>query len=409
MKKTVAVFFGGRSVEHDVSVLTALQFIEALNPLKYDPFPVYVDPMGQFWGGSPLLDRSNYPINLDKISLTRLHLDIAASQDGKPAFTSHRQKSFGRVEVTHHYFDVAVPAIHGTNGEDGSLQGLFDFTAIPYAGCRTLAAATTMDKAFTKSVLRAQGINCLPELVLKRPAGGLFITDEALATALEDPALTGGFPFIVKPCHLGSSVGVSKADNTDDLMAGILSVFRMDHSVMIEPFVTPLTEYNVAVRRLPSGEIVTSAIEEPKRESDLLDFQNKYMRGSKSGKKLGPKVGGTASEGMASLGRTLNPDTLSVGQEEQIRRDAALAFDILDLAGSVRIDFLCNQDTGEIWLNEINTVPGSFAYFLWEAADPAVSFLDLTAALVEEGLTLTRERKGDTGAAQGKASIFSGI
>ncbi|WND03606.1 hypothetical protein QGN29_04365 [Temperatibacter marinus] len=404
-KKNIAVFFGGRSVEHDVSVLTALQFIEALSPLKYSPLPVYVDPLGQFWGGEALLDRSNYPIDAEKMALSQLHLDISASQGGNPLLYTERKKLFGSERIEYP-FDLAVPAIHGSNGEDGTLQGLFDFAAIPYAGCRPLAASSTMDKGFTKHILRTVSVPCLPDLILKRPKKGTYLEDDHLAALLKEALGSTPYPLIVKPCNLGSSVGVAKAEDPDDCMAAILSAFRMDHAVIIEPFVQNLTEYNIAVRRLADGSLETSAIEEPKRGSDLLDFQEKYMQGSKSGKKLGHKTGGSASEGMVSLGRTLNPDHLSKVQINQLQENAKTAFDRLDLAGSVRIDFLSNRETGEIWLNEINTIPGSFAYFLWEAASPSFSFLELTDAIIQEGFQLTKERSASTSSALGNASIF---
>lgn len=418
-KKTIAVFFGGRSVEHDVSVLTALQFIEAMNPITYDALPVYVDPLGQFWSGAPLLNRANYPIDAAALELTPLSLDIAAAQGGQPAFTSQRKKLFGMETITHP-FDLAVPAIHGSNGEDGSLQGLFDFAAIPYAGCRPLAAASTMDKGFAKRVARAAGIAVLDDVIIARPPRGVFITDEALMQAIsplrDSSDVDDPFPLVVKPCNLGSSVGVTKAETADDLMAGLLTVFRMDHAALIEPCVDHLTEYNVAVRRDRDGAYVTSAIEEPKRQADMLDFDTKYKSGSKGGLKAGVKSGQSEgpgegqgegqSEGMASLGRTINPDHLSESQQAQLRGQAIKAAEVFDIAGSVRIDFLSNRETGQIWLNELNTIPGSFAFFLWEAADQPLSFLDLTTALIEEGFRLSKDRGGSTQASLGKASLF---
>jgi D-alanine-D-alanine ligase len=197
---------------------------------------------------------------------------------------------------------------------------------------------------------------------------------------------------------------VGKADDMDGLIAALMAAFRLDSEVLVEPFVANLSEYNVAVRRGADGKGVTSAIERPLRDAELLDFKNKYLAGGEPG---GPKLDTGPSEGMASLNRALDPEELTAEQEAFIRTNAAGIFDLLSLAGSVRVDFLCNSETGELWLNEVNTIPGSFAYFLWEAAKEPMSFLELTTAIVEEGFALSAERLGETSAGAGGATIFA--
>ena len=404
-KKVIAVIFGGRSVEHDVSILTGLQFLEALDPTLYEGLPVYVDPLGQWWTGDRLRGRGNYPLageNGDAETLTQLHLDLATGASGRPRLVADRKTLIGlkREPIE---FDLMVPAIHGPNGEDGTLQGLLDFAGIPYAGCRILGAAATMDKAFTKNAAAALGLPVLSGLTLKRPAGGGFLDQTTLETALSDRFGTVAFPFVVKPRHLGSSVGVGKADTMDDLIAAVMTAFRFDAEVLVEPCVTPLVEYNIAVRRTHGGTYVASAIERPKSEAELLDFSNKYRAGGTGGAK---QAGG--SEGMASLNRTLNPGELGEERSELIRASATRIAEHFSLAGSVRVDFLCNGATGEIWLNEVNTIPGSFAYFLWEAAEEPLSFLNLTRHMIEEGFALSAARLGNTDAAAGGATLFGG-
>jgi len=401
-KKVVAVIFGGRSVEHDVSVLTGLQFLEALNPTKYDGVAVYVDPLGQWWSGDALADRKNYPITLDTFKAMRqITLDLAAPASGRPSFTWREKTMFG--EKTNSLpFDIAVPAIHGSNGEDGTLQGLLDFAGIPYTGCRVAGAAITMDKVATKNWARNSGLSVLGEAHIKRPPRGSFLSDEALQNALKDGLANTAFPYCVKPCNLGSSVGVSKALDNDGLMAALLSVFRLDSEAMIEPFVQNLVEYNIAVRRDSTGKVVTGSIERPSSEAELLDFKNKYL----SGAKKGPKVNAGQSQGMASLNRELDPDDLLESQEKLIRETAVAIFDGLKLAGSVRLDFLGNSQTDELWFNEANTIPGSFAYFLWENAETPLSFLELTDAMITEGFALSSARLGQTDTASSGASIF---
>lgn len=403
-KKVIAVIFGGRSVEHDVSVLTGLQFLEALDPGRYEGLPVYVDPLGQWWTGDALTRRAHYPLKSEAHKdLKQVMLDLATPATGRPQLIAFAKGLMGEKKVTIP-FDLVVPAIHGSNGEDGTLQGLLDFAGIPYAGCRTLGSAGTMDKLFAKAIARANGIRVLDELALKRPEKGTFLDPGALTAQLENAFGGVNFPYIVKPCNLGSSVGVGKADDMDSLIAALMTAFRMDSSVLIEPFVPNLVEYNVAVRRDGTDKVVTSAIERPLRDAELLDFKNKYLAGGEPG---GHKLDTGPSEGMASLNRVLNPDDLSDAQESFIRTSASQIFDLLALAGSVRIDFLCNNETGELWLNEVNTVPGSFAYFLWEAAEESLSFLALSSAIVEEGFRLSADRLGSTDTATGGATIFS--
>lgn len=401
-KKIVAVIFGGRSVEHDVSVLTGLQFLEALNPTLYTGLPIYVDPLGGWWTGAALTRRSHYPITDDQYkALTAVQLDLATTASGRPRLIAREKGFFGDKALTVS-FDIMVPAIHGSNGEDGTLQGLLEFASIAYTGCRLMGSALTMDKVAAKSWARQHSLAVLPELKLARPKSGQYLDEDGLKSEIKAALAGFTYPYCVKPCNLGSSVGVSKADDFDGLMAALIQVFRIDSEAMIEPFVPNLVEYNIAVRRDDQSKVQTSAIERPSSEGDLLDFKNKYLSGDKGG----PKLDTAPSEGMASLNRTLNPQELDINQENLIRNTASALFDSMCLAGSVRIDFLSDSKSGEIWFNEVNTIPGSFAYFLWEAAKPPVSFLELTSNMITEGFALSANRLGNTSAGVGGSVIF---
>jgi D-alanine-D-alanine ligase len=191
------------------------------------------------------------------------------------------------------------------------------------------------------------------------------------------------FPACVKPCHLGSSIGVAKVNDMAELRAVLPSIFRLDPVAIVEPFVPNLVEYNVAVSAF-GGEVRTSAIERPKRSAELLDFKEKYMSGG-GGKKGGSKAPGTASEGMLSLTRDINPN-IPAALETNIRDWAAAAFAAVSGTGAPRIDFLNDSETGELWLNEVNPCPGSFGYFLWEAATPSMLFTELLSHLIEEAV-----------------------
>lgn len=382
--KKVAVFFGGRSPEHDVSVVTGLQILQAIDSSRYEAFPVYVSPSGEWLVGDVLRDRSSYLLTPSlRAQLREVMPDMKPGRRGR--LLPVKAGLFGRAEPVE--FDVAVPAFHGLYGEDGCIQGLFEVAGIPYAGMRLMASSILMDKAATKKILQSAGIPVLPWAVIHRPEEGYLIAVDVLKKAMG--AIT--FPCIVKPSHLGSSIGVAKANNVEELRASLPRVFEYDNAAIVEPFVENLAEYNVAVSKA-FGPVRISAIERPKATEELLDFKQKYLSGSgsKTGGRTGTKTVGAISEGMLSLTRELNP-ALPPGMEKNIKRWALAMFEAVDGTGAPRIDFICNSRTGEIWLNEVNPWPGSIGYFLWEAAAEPLLFTDLMNGLIEEAV---RENHG---------------
>ena len=373
MKTRIAVFLGGRSPEHDVSVVTGLQALQALDQSRFEAFVVYVTPQGDWLVGAGLEDRRNYlPDATLRAKLTEVTLDIASGGTGR--LPPRKTGLFSRRPPVE--FDVALLAFHGLGGEDGQFQGLFEVANIPYTGMRTPASAVLMDKVATKRMLAGTGIPLLKHALIERPEAGL-----PPASALAAPLAEIGFPCCVKPVHLGSSIGVGKADNIEEVRALLAAIFRLDTQALVEPFVPNLVEYNVSVARF-GGQPRCSAIERPKRVEDLLDFRQKYLSGG--GKdKTGGKNLMQPSEGMLSLTREINP-VLTGQQAPDIRRWALAAFEAVGGTGAPRIDFLCNDATGEIWLNEVNPCPGSFAFYLWEAAEGPLGFTALLSALIDE-------------------------
>ena len=374
----VAVFLGGRSPEHDVSVITGLQALKAIDQQRFLAFPVYVSPRGQWLVGEALTERRNYlPDARIESELTEVTLSLG--EPGRGLLMPKRGGFFGRRPPIE--FDVALLAFHGLGGEDGQMQGLFETANLPYTGMRTLASALFMDKPAAKRLLRGLDVPLLPDAVVTRGAGGL-----PSAEALKRLMGNIGFPCIVKPAHLGSSIGVGKAGNIEEVRALLPVIFRLDRQAVIEPFVPNLAEYNLSVMRV--GEAVrSSAVERPKRAKELLDFRQKYLSGD--GGKGGVKGDGGASQGMLSLTRDIDPP-LPDGLADNLRRWAAAAFEAVDGTGAPRVDFYCNEATGEVWLNEVNPIPGSFAYFLWEAAEPPVGFTALLSLLIDEAVSRHR-------------------
>jgi len=386
MKKRVAVFFGGRSPEHDVSIVTSLQAMKALDTSLFEAFPVYVTTDGKWLVGDILRDRASY--FLDKIALkgtTQVTLDMTTSPVGKLVPVSGGL--FGNKKPIE--FDVALLGFHGLYGEDGNVQGLMEFAGVAYTGARIKASTILMDKITTKRVLQSADIPMLPYATIRKPAQGYMVDEAVIKAAMGDMK----FPCILKPVHLGSSIGIAKVNNVEEVQACLPPIFEMDDTAMLEPFVTNLVEYNVAVARI-DGEIKTSAIERPKTTEELLDFKQKYLSGgdNKAGKASGTKGEAAPSEGMLSLTREINPE-LDAESENKMRNWAAAMFDAIDGTGAPRIDFIGDSKTGELWLNEVNPIPGSFGYFLWEASkETPLLFTELMTHLLQEAMNERKKR-----------------
>jgi D-alanine-D-alanine ligase len=390
-KINVAIFYGGPSPEHDVSVVTALQALSAFDAQKYNAFPVYISQDGKWFMGDALRERKNYLFDREaRKSLTPVTLDISRA-DGtqkKGRLLSTKSALFGPKLAAE--FDVAFLAFHGLYGEDGNMQGVMDFAGIPYTGLRTFASALLMDKVATKRYMQSLDIPVLPYAEIKRPDEGTMANRAVIEQAMKDAGLN--FPCIIKPTHLGSSIGVAKVTSIEETMSCMPPIFDMDESAILEPFVPNLVEYNAAVSKL-SGDIEISAIERPKTHDELLDFKQKYLSGGndKGGNKTGVKNPGAISEGMLSLTRDINPDMPS-DLKGKIKDWAIKMFTAIGGTGAPRIDFIGNRETGEIWLNEVNPIPGSFGYFLWEAAENPLLFTEFLDKLATEAIAETRKR-----------------
>lgn len=364
----VAVLFGGPSAEHDVSVLTGLQALEALDPTRFEGVPVYIDLQGHWWLGlepkNPLRERQNYLPDLAlQRQLTRVQFAVGgARQQGRWQLQAVAQPWFGRAAAIP--FDYFLPALHGSWGEDGTVQGALAAEGAIVAGSGVGGMATTIHKHHTALLAASLGIPVVPTHTVRR---GESLNPAALKAL-------GKFPLFVKPNFLGSSIGVHKVADMAALTEALAAVLRLDTLALVQPCIPNLIEYNVAVRRLPNGEVVTSAIERPKRQGDSYDFKTKYLSGNQSGKIQG-KLGGDKGEalrGIIGATRTLNPPELASGQGAKlaaaIRAHAVSLFAELDLMGTPRLDFMVNEATGALYFNEINPTPGSFSFFLWEAS-----------------------------------------
>ncbi|MEM7255756.1 MAG: D-alanine--D-alanine ligase [Pseudomonadota bacterium] len=371
-KKTLAVVFGGPSQEHDVSVVTASQLMDAADNRAFDILPVYIDFENRFLTGPMLREISRFrprPPGLQPISF---HWG-----DSGPAYRI--------AEGAEQRVDCVLPVFHGPYGEDGRIQGYFETIGIPVTGFNSINSAIAMRKDATKALVRTEGVNVLPHVTV---SGAM--TDRSDAVNRIESEL--GYPAIVKPCHLGSSIGVGVANNREELLAAVEHVLALDSVALVEPRVNNLVEYNIALRN-SNGSIRLSAIETPKSTTDLLDFKEKYLA-SDDGKSAGAKGDFLPSQGMLSLTRDINPP-LPDALLNTVHQYARNAFRILGSRGAPRIDFLSDSQTGEVWFNEINPIPGSYGFFLWEAAAQPLLFPELIEHLANEAMQTSLKQFDD--------------
>jgi D-alanine-D-alanine ligase len=364
-KTTVGVIFGGRSVEHDVSIVTGHQIMNAFDRDFYEVVPIYITRDGKWFTGEPLRNIENFKDS-----------EITSYEGVKSAILSPDVRHHGLIinplagrfsksEVLR--LDVLFPAIHGTHGEDGTLQGLFELADIPYVGYATLGSALTNDKILTKQVLKQNGIPVLDSIDFSRTE---WLKDaDSILQRLVD---LFGYPMFVKPATLGSSIGVTRVDDQSLLKPAIDIAANFDRRILVEPAVTQGIEINCSV--MGYGEnIQTSVLEQPISWSEFLAFEDKYLRGN---------------EGMKSADRII-PAPLSDELTQRIQDMSIQAFKAVDGRGIVRIDYLVKPETNEVYLNELNTMPGSLSFYLWRATGIS------DAQLVDKLVTLARDAYAD--------------
>jgi len=378
-KRTIGVLFGGRSLEHDVSVVSGLQVLQALDSDRYRPLPIYIDHSGHWWTGETLWHRSSFSKggpNKDRLTEVVLSSNFGASE-----LRSNRAGALPGLPNLR--VDVFLPILHGTYGEDGCIQGLLELTGCAYVGCGVAASAIGMNKRLSKLIVSRVGIPVVPWRSIQRSVldlGAAWLDD----TPVEVESVFG-WPVIVKPCNLGSSAGVSVAHSPSELNSAILRVFEYDTEGLIEPFIKNRLELNVAVVGLDTP--VASITEMPVTlKGSHLSFSEKYKRqGRKSV---------SSSEGMASAVRVLDPLDLPAEMRATAQEFAIRAFTELGCEGISRVDFLIDTDRDELFFNEINTLPGSLAYYLWSAPPHYWTITELLTKLIEraERIRATRVR-----------------
>ncbi len=352
MKTKVAMMFGGKSVEHEVSVISGIQAILSMDTDKYDVIPVYITKNNEMYVGDDIGNIECYK-DIDGL-LKRSQRVIMINEGEKVSLVSYPLKKFGKnTEID---IDIAFPVVHGTNVEDGAFQGYLKTLGIPFVGCDVTASAVGMDKYIMKMVLKENGVPVLDAKVYT-------LSDYAqMETLLDNVEKTFGYPVIVKPVNLGSSVGISVAKDRLELSNSVDDAFRYASKILVE-----------------------HECEEPLHTKDILSYEDKYVSNAKSG----------GAKGMASVSRKI-PADLTPEKREEVRELAVRSFKALGCNGVSRIDFMIDEDTGKLYFNEINTIPGSLSFYLWEPVGvPYKELLDrmiqlsLKRVRTEESLTFT--------------------
>lgn len=372
--KNIIVIFGAKSTEHDISIITASQVLSALDRLKYNVIPVYIDTNGIWWTGKNLFD-----IKFFKQNSKKGLKEVAILPNSQFLF----KKQFG-IFRRYKKIDCAIVSCHGKNGEDGTVQGLLELSNIPYSSAGVLASAVGLDKVKMKQLFAYFGF----------PQSKFFaINKNQYDVAGIDLVLENlDFPLIVKPSKLGSSIGISICKTAEELKDALDLAFMFDDEVVVEKLIENLKEVNIAV--LGNGnECECSMTEQPNSNGKMLTFEKKYI--DSSNKKLGKKVNAKAKNncgtknGMQNLDRIM-PAQISKKEQRQIEALARQIFVNLKLKGVVRMDFMIDTNQKQIYINEINTIPGSFAYYLWS---DKYSFSQLLDKIVDYALDSYRDKQ----------------
>lgn len=370
-KMNIAVFFGSRSCEHDVSIVSALQCIEATKAAGFNVTPVYISRDGLWYTGEPLENIETFrEFNPMTKGITRVTLDVTANAGDLWAWPPQRAGLFAKVPAPLCHIDCVIPVFHGWHGEDGTIQGLLEMANIPYASSGVLGSAIGMDKIAMKQILRGAGFPVLDFVWFTREQ--LKKERQAVIERVEKEIK---YPAFIKPAALGSSIGVSRAKNREELERALDVAASYDRRILVEVGVVHPVEINCAA--LGYGEDVRASVCEmpvPSSNDTFLDFWQKYLRNA--------STKGEDSRGMKSLSRVV-PAPIGDELTGRIQTMTCDIFKLLDCCGTVRVDFILDQND-MLFVNEPNTIPGSLAFYLWKAS--GLDFPKLIEKMVEDAL-----------------------
>ena len=373
MKLNIAVIFGSRTCEHDVSIISGMQAAGALNPNDYEVERIYISRDGAWYVGDALRDMKFYQ-NPDFSRITKVY-PVAGDQKLRLIRAGQQKKKlFGKQDDgIYGEYDVVMPVMHGLNGEDGSLQGMLELFNVPYTSAGIMGSAVGMDKISMKQLFKGCGLPVLEGVWFDRAKWG-----EKHSEILDECEKKLAYPMFVKPANLGSSIGISRATDRDSLEDAIDTACAYDRRILVEQGVEEPREVNCSALGYGS-EVMTSALEMPVTGKDVLDFSEKYLRGGKGG-----------SKGMQSLSRII-PAPISAECAAKIKSLAKDIFEALDLKGVARTDFILDKDDN-VYINEANIIPGSLAFYLWEPE--GLPFAKMLDKMVEYAFRAHADKNG---------------
>lgn len=361
MKKNIGVIFGGQSVEHEVSIITGLQVVENIDKIKYDVTAIYIDKDG-FWYHGENLKRVDFFSEWSK-----------NKKKAKQFFPTFDKKDKKNVL---NKLDAIVVAMHGNYGEDGKIQGIFEFWDIPYTSSGIVGSATGMDKIVMKKIFDGMGLPVLPYIWFNRDD-----FKKERKEWINKIRYTLDYPVFVKPANLGSSIGISIAKDEDELINAVEIASNYDKRVIVEKGVTNAVEVNCSAV-LKEGEVLISEMEEPVKWEEFLSFKDKYIRSNAKSK----------SGGMGNMSRKI-PAEISQELKKHIESYTRDIYKTMDCKGVVRIDYILDNDKTKVFVNEINTIPGSFSFYLWEPK--GIDFKDLIDLMINEAIRVNEDKKSN--------------
>ena len=338
----VGVIFGGETVEHEVSIISAVQAMNKLDNDKYEIIPIYISKENEWYTGAALREVETFK----DMELLKRYTKNVVLYNRKGRYVLQNKGIFKSIVND---VDIILPVVHGTNVEDGALQGYLRTIGVPFVGSDVLPSAIAQDKVVQKQVFASVGLP-MPEYVWFYDSEYREDNDSIIDN-IEDKL---DYPVMVKPATLGSSVGIKTANNKKALVKAIEEAITYDSKIIVEEKVENLTEVNISVLGNYESQKL-SEIEEVMTDNDLLTYDDKYVNGGKK----------TGKSGMASASRKI-PAGISDNLKEDVREIATKAFKAVGLSGDVRIDFLIDQKKKKAYINEINSCPGSLAFYLWE-------------------------------------------
>lgn len=360
-KQNIAVLFGGISPEHEISVITGVQVINNIDTEKYNVLPIFISKKGE-WYYSDYFSNINVFKNVNKIPFYAKEV-FFKSNTAQILFIK-KASIFSREKAIK--IDAIIPCFHGDLGEGGGYQGLFELLDIPYTGSTITGSVIGINKILTKQILNINGIETVSWISINKREWekNKKTTNEKITSKIK-------LPLIVKPATCGSSIGITKIHNIKDLENALEVAFNFDDTVIIEKFLNGYKEVNISVMETSNKDIKTSEIEEVFHTTEFLNYEDKYI--SKKGN----------TKGMVSASKEI-PAKINNKIQKSIQGNAIKYFNILQLSGLVRFDFLINEEKNKIYLIEVNTIPGSLSFYLWEPVN--IKFKDVINNLIDNAV-----------------------